>query len=326
MKLKKYICCIIVLILTLSVGMNYVKADNWFYYKKHKTVAEEKKEKMKEGTPYTECYYMSPEGAKKTLKLSARFFWGSFATTDKDLRYGSSIAINNYAGKLSTTSTSIENWSRSYKKGSYKGFAGPQGGANSCTTSNVCFGYFYTFDQIKSMTSGTCPKYIVVELNYTSGDEYFGYATNDISLATQAANSKTKKTSYAYASNYNEQGDQITKEMYMSSFVVVGNDSIDDVELKCEEIFTDDLKEIINEVLQYVRIIVPILIILLGTIDLSKAVIASKEDVIKKAQIDFIKRIIIGVAIFFVPALVDVVMDLGNIVWEDLGYTTCNFQ
>ena len=43
----------------------------------------------------------------------------------------------------------------------------------------------------------------------------------------------------------------------------------------------------------------------------------------KKAQSTFIKRVIIGVAVFFVPAVVDLIMSLADIVWEGLGYTTC---
>ena len=77
-------------------------------------------------------------------------------------------------------------------------------------------------------------------------------------------------------------------------------------------------------ILQYVRIIVPILIILLGTIDFAKAVLSGKEDNMKKAQKTFAMRILIGVAVFFVPLLVNLVMDLAEIVWAG-QYTHCDF-
>ena len=72
----------------------------------------------------------------------------------------------------------------------------------------------------------------------------------------------------------------------------------------CEGIFgrTDDpnsLKHLINEILMYPKIIVPIIVIGLGTLDLVKAVTASNEDKMKKAQQTLFKRILIGVAIFF---------------------------
>ena len=38
----------------------------------------------------------------------------------------------------------------------------------------------------------------------------------------------------------------------------------------------------------------------------------------------FSKRVIIGVAFFFIPTFVNIIMDLANIVWQGLGYTTCN--
>ena len=88
-----------------------------------------------------------------------------------------------------------------------------------------------------------------------------------------------------------------------------------------EEIFgspddPESVRYLVNQVLQYVRIIVPILIILLGTLDLAKAVIAGREDNMRKAQADFVKRLLIGVAVFFIPLVVDIVMELADIVWE----------
>jgi len=68
---------------------------------------------------------------------------------------------------------------------------------------------------------------------------------------------------------------------------------------------------------------VPVLLILLGIIDFGKAVVASKEDEMRKAQSTFIKRIIAAVAIFFVPLFVDIIMDLADIVWAGTGYSSC---
>ena len=81
---------------------------------------------------------------------------------------------------------------------------------------------------------------------------------------------------------------------------------------ECDSLFTPEIKELINDVLGYVRIIVPILVIVLGSIDLAKAVVAAKEDDIKKAQKKFIMRIIAGVVVFFVPVIVNIVMWLAD--------------
>ena len=97
-----------------------------------------------------------------------------------------------------------------------------------------------------------------------------------------------------------------------------------DEQLSFEELFDPSIMELINDVLKYPRFIVPIIIIVLGTLDFFKAVMAGKEDEMKKAQKTFIKRVIIGVLVFLVPVLINAIMWLANIAWEGLGYSTCN--
>jgi len=55
---------------------------------------------------------------------------------------------------------------------------------------------------------------------------------------------------------------------------------------------------------------IPILLILLGTIDLGKAVISSDEKEIKAAQSRLIKRFIYAALVFFVVTLVTVLMNI----------------
>lgn len=95
----------------------------------------------------------------------------------------------------------------------------------------------------------------------------------------------------------------------------------------CEGIFgsandPDSLRYLINEILIYPKIIVPIIVIGLGILDLAKAVIASKEDEMKKAQKTFITRIMIGITIFFVPTIMNIIMYLADLVWNG-SFTTC---
>ena len=63
-------------------------------------------------------------------------------------------------------------------------------------------------------------------------------------------------------------------------------------------------------VIPLIQIGIPIILILLGMLDLGKAVMASKEDEIKSAQKLLIKRAIYAVAIFFVVFIVQVVFGL----------------
>lgn len=53
------------------------------------------------------------------------------------------------------------------------------------------------------------------------------------------------------------------------------------------------------------KIFVPVLIIILGSIDFAQAILSAKEDEIKKRIPIFAKRIIAGVIIFFIPTVLD---------------------
>ena len=131
----------------------------------------------------------------------------------------------------------------------------------------------------------------------------------------------------------------ITKEQFESNIernvtAIINNSNISygangittsDKQMSCDELFDSSIMEIINDILKYPRYIVPALILLLGTLDFLKAVMASKEDEMKKAQRTFIKRVIIGVAVFLVPVFMNAIIWLANLAWKGLGYTTCNF-
>ena len=56
--------------------------------------------------------------------------------------------------------------------------------------------------------------------------------------------------------------------------------------------------------LNIVKIVVPLMLIILGMIDLSKAVISDKQDEIKNNAIIFAKRGIAAILVFFVPTIV----------------------
>lgn len=58
-----------------------------------------------------------------------------------------------------------------------------------------------------------------------------------------------------------------------------------------------------------IQIGIPIILIILGTIDLGKAVISSDEKQVKEAQSKLIKRCIYAVAIFFVVTIVQLLFN-----------------
>ena len=63
-------------------------------------------------------------------------------------------------------------------------------------------------------------------------------------------------------------------------------------------------------VINIIKIAVPILLVVFGSMDLIKGVIAAKDDEIKKGQQTLIKRIIAGALVFFVFAIVQFLISL----------------
>lgn len=187
----------------------------------------------------------------------------------------------------------------------------------------------------------SCPEYIIF---YDSGDTfsaYYTYAAQTEQVGIEMKNArdtvpKPNKVHVYYAKNDPTLTEETYFKRYMDVFSYNGEllngNKICDLDTPgctsasiCTELLGDvdnpeTIHYLLNEILTYVRIIVPILIILLGTFDLAKAMLAGKDDEIKKAQKHFVRRIIAGVAVFFVPALINVIIGLADMIWD---YTTC---
>lgn len=87
----------------------------------------------------------------------------------------------------------------------------------------------------------------------------------------------------------------------------------------CGDLLGDTLISEINSYLLYIKIAVPIIIIVMGSIDFGTAFIASDEDKMKKAQKKFIMRLIIGMVIFFIPTIINALLKIANDVWNIFG-------
>lgn len=73
-------------------------------------------------------------------------------------------------------------------------------------------------------------------------------------------------------------------------------------------VFSGTFPYLVSTIILLIKIAVPILLIIFGMLDLGKAVVASKEDEIKKGQQMFIKRAIAAVIVFFVIQIVQIVV------------------
>ena len=69
-----------------------------------------------------------------------------------------------------------------------------------------------------------------------------------------------------------------------------------------------------NGVFPVLQIGIPIILIVLGTLDLAKAVISSDDKAVKEAQSKLIKRCIYAILVFFIVTLINLVFSMvGNI-------------
>ena len=70
------------------------------------------------------------------------------------------------------------------------------------------------------------------------------------------------------------------------------------------------LKDKLQTYFTIIKILTPVLIIGLGVVDFIQATTSSDDDALKKAKDKFVKRLIIGVIIFLLPYLVDMILQL----------------
>lgn len=70
------------------------------------------------------------------------------------------------------------------------------------------------------------------------------------------------------------------------------------------------IPELTSYFVTVVQVLVPIVLVIMGSIDLFKGIIAQKEDEIKKGQQTFIKRLIVAALIFFVVVVVKFIVSL----------------
>ena len=68
--------------------------------------------------------------------------------------------------------------------------------------------------------------------------------------------------------------------------------------------------KVLRKLINVVMIIIPVGLILFGTMDLGKAVISSDDKEVKGAQSRLIKRVMYAAIIFFIPLIVGFVMNI----------------
>ena len=64
----------------------------------------------------------------------------------------------------------------------------------------------------------------------------------------------------------------------------------------------------VHTIILVIQVVVPVLLVVFGSIDFVKAMISQKDEEIKKGQQTFIKRLIAGALVFFVIAIVKLII------------------
>ena len=81
----------------------------------------------------------------------------------------------------------------------------------------------------------------------------------------------------------------------------------------CRGLLGDDAIDFISKsIFKPIHYIVPILLVVLTTLDFAKAVFSSEKDGMEKAKKNFTKRALIAVIIFFIPNILGLVFNLIN--------------
>lgn len=157
-----------------------------------------------------------------------------------------------------------------------------------------------------------CPKYIYY--NYSKFRNDFGsssifeytLSSDGVDISDTSDNDKYQDKIYKLIEE-KENGDSDNE-------VVINN---------CEDLIGSEGRKLINTLMKWMRIAVPILLIVFGIIDFATALFSSKEDDMKKKRETFIKRIIAAVLVFLAPILVNLLLDIANDVWNWINPDTC---
>lgn len=87
---------------------------------------------------------------------------------------------------------------------------------------------------------------------------------------------------------------------------------------------TASIWQLVGQIIFILKIVVPIILIVMGTIALGNAIISSDERAMNKALKSLFYKIVIGIGIFFVPVIVKTVFNLVYGISQDMKNDTNN--
>ena len=124
------------------------------------------------------------------------------------------------------------------------------------------------------------------------------------------------------------EGDNVMKRFVATDIdlnipaLIVESDPSGDVP-ECSEVLGEGGAALIRLVFQILRILVPVILFIWGSIDFVQAIFAQDEGAIKKSQARFIKRIIVAIIIFLIPFILKTVLGIASAIWPVVDGTLC---
>lgn len=120
----------------------------------------------------------------------------------------------------------------------------------------------------------------------------------------------------ANALESNNNSISIQNNIYVLDTCRESNSILGDVD--CE----DSVAWLVQQILNYIKIIGPILVVLLSSVDFIKVIVKSDDEAMAKAQKKLIMRLILAVLLFLIPTLVQTVLQIFGIT----GSSTAGLQ
>ena len=101
------------------------------------------------------------------------------------------------------------------------------------------------------------------------------------------------------------------------------NDVQYDQELECEGLLgktsdPDSVAWFIVKILDYLKLLGPLMVLVLSSLDFAKAILMSDDESLKKAQSNLITRLILAALLFVLPMLIEVLLDIFGITSSDI--------
>ena len=194
-------------------------------------------------------------------------------------------------------------------------------------------------DSIFSTTKASCPSQI-----YRCVSKIRNGYSYELSTSANACSKDEFSTadgqefgSLSYGAAFGDPSDENNQNSdNESNYNIPGSVTIDDLredlnnydaDADCNSLLGDvkdpeSVAWLLQQVLNYIKILGPILVVILSSVDFAKAIMASDDENMKKAEKKLMIRLVLAIALFLIPTLVSVLLNIFGITTDGL----CNLE